>query len=948
MNDFVKGEYNVHVVSGSHWDREWRFTAVQSKLRLADLIDDLLDMLDEFKDYRCFHIDGGAIVLEDYISVRPENAERVRRMVAEGRLVQSNWYTLPETNIIAGEALIRNLLIGRRISDKLGGSMKSGYTATGYGQPSQLPQIYRGFGIGNALFYRGTNKHQTPPVFKWVGRDGSDLMVVRGFDETTRTNWFFYAYYPLALGKKCRDLSYDYKMEDHPVHMADETLYDTAFTMLNETVEFRKDRLDLIENYRNFRETFYPYAIGSILPALDLEDNMYPWPHLPELIAALNEVLDDTHIRQSSMDEMFAAIAAEVAGTDLHVEHGEMRYAGIEPGFNGLLGMTQSSRTRIKILNEECETALITVAEPLAAMAAALGARYPRPHLDEAWRSLLMNHAHDSVCGSAVDRAHDDMLYRFSETKTIADEVAKRSCQSLWKRIDHSGEIFDGGQVVTIFNVLPFARGGVYPLVVDLPVESDKEGFNMGLPSVGSAIRQNFDIVDENGVKVEYELLSCEANSMAIEIDSDANVNFPVERNRLLLRTELPGLGYKSLAIRPRAPEYVKNPVPGKSRGLIAQHGAILENEYLRVSIKPNGTFDLFDKENGRNFEQCHYFDDRGSIGNAHLDGRPVRDCAVTSLGCSSTITMTESNPLRGVFRIDLTMLIPAEGDASDRSAAMLAMPISSWLTLHKGSRRLEIRTRVDNRAKDHRLAVMFPTGMDTDTIAVETPFAVETRNFMWKQTGDNFEPHYAYQPMLGLIDMCDTRSGLAFMNKGLREYAVYDDPRRTVGLTLLRTHRAYMTAATVLTPAEKENYPGVQNPGVQEFEYALCPHSGDWQTGRSLLESQDYRASIRAIQGPAKKADLPATQSLFKIEPEGRVMLSALCQSEDGKSTTLRIWNTLDEPIDAKLGTSLPFRTAQISNLGEDETGAELVMREGRIELKLKAAQIATLKLKT
>jgi alpha-mannosidase len=34
----------VHVISGTHWDREWRFTAEQSLLRLAELVDELLDI----------------------------------------------------------------------------------------------------------------------------------------------------------------------------------------------------------------------------------------------------------------------------------------------------------------------------------------------------------------------------------------------------------------------------------------------------------------------------------------------------------------------------------------------------------------------------------------------------------------------------------------------------------------------------------------------------------------------------------------------------------------------------------------------------------------------------------------------------------------------------------------------------------------------------------------
>jgi hypothetical protein len=57
----AKKKYTVHVLSGTHWDREWRYTAEQSKLRLAVLIDHLLDLLDREPRFRCYHLDGGSV-----------------------------------------------------------------------------------------------------------------------------------------------------------------------------------------------------------------------------------------------------------------------------------------------------------------------------------------------------------------------------------------------------------------------------------------------------------------------------------------------------------------------------------------------------------------------------------------------------------------------------------------------------------------------------------------------------------------------------------------------------------------------------------------------------------------------------------------------------------------------------------------------------------------------
>ncbi|MBN1489582.1 MAG: alpha-mannosidase, partial [Phycisphaerae bacterium] len=135
----AKKRKTVWVISGTHWDREWRYTSDQSLLRLAELVDALLDILEQHPEFTCFHLDGGTIVLDDYLAVRPENEQRLRRLIEAGRIASVVWYTLPEMNIVAPEALIRNLLIGQRMANRFGGAMTSGYTATSYGQISQLP-----------------------------------------------------------------------------------------------------------------------------------------------------------------------------------------------------------------------------------------------------------------------------------------------------------------------------------------------------------------------------------------------------------------------------------------------------------------------------------------------------------------------------------------------------------------------------------------------------------------------------------------------------------------------------------------------------------------------------------------------------------------------------------------------------------------------------------------
>ena len=327
------------------------------------------------------------------------------------------------------------------------------------------------------------------------------------------------------------------------------------------------------------------------------------------------------------------------------------------------------------------------------------------------------------------------------------------------------------------------------------------------------------------------------------------------------------------------------------------------------MRVNGNGTFDLTEKGSQRHFAGLHVFVDSGSLGNAHQDGVPLRDRQVTSVGCAATVTVVESNRLRGVLRIDLVMRVPAGAtmDGKDRLGELMEMPISTWLTLRRGSRRLEVRTRVENRARDHRLRVLLPSGVVSNTVSVESAFAVEERNFLWRRTGDNAEGHYPCQPMQNFIDVSDGSGGLAVLNKGLREYEVMDDAERTIALTLFRGHRGYMIANKALTPEELEQLEGAHSIGTLEYHYALLPHEGDWRAGEVMREAYDFKLPVRCLQGPsheppeAPEAELPPSASLLSID-DPRMMLTALCQSEDGKALTLRLWNASGEEVKANL----------------------------------------------
>lgn len=84
----------MHVISHTHWDREWYLTFQQFRMRLVDLIDHLLEILEKDPEYKYFHLDAQTIVLEDYLQIRPEKRDILARHISSGRILVGPWYQL--------------------------------------------------------------------------------------------------------------------------------------------------------------------------------------------------------------------------------------------------------------------------------------------------------------------------------------------------------------------------------------------------------------------------------------------------------------------------------------------------------------------------------------------------------------------------------------------------------------------------------------------------------------------------------------------------------------------------------------------------------------------------------------------------------------------------------------------------------------------------------------
>src|SRR6056297_1522114 len=232
-----------HVISNTHWDREWRYSFQKNRQRLVMMIDSVLDILDTNPDYKAFHLDSQTIVLQDYLEIKPHNEAKLKKYIREKQLYVGPWYNLPEEFQVGGENLIRNLLIGHKMAKEFGHVMKVGYSPFSWGQISQLPQIYQGFNIPLIMFYRGVNSLDSKQAeFIWEGADGTRALTSR-FSTMPRYNFYFYIYRPVVHNEFPTDIEYDYNRGGTAFHFADKELLEEDYSLLNPVKEYHDENL---------------------------------------------------------------------------------------------------------------------------------------------------------------------------------------------------------------------------------------------------------------------------------------------------------------------------------------------------------------------------------------------------------------------------------------------------------------------------------------------------------------------------------------------------------------------------------------------------------------------------------------------------------------------------------------------------------------------------------
>jgi alpha-mannosidase len=372
------------VVPHTHWDREWYLPYEGFRLRLGTTLDGVLDTLERDDAFLSFTLDGQAIVLEDYLDVRPDNEARLRALLAAGRLEVGPWYVLADELLVGGEALVRNLLLGRRVCRRFGVEpTDAGYAPDSFGHPAQLPQLLAGFGLRTFLFSRGLGD-EPDELFRWRAA-GCEVIASQ-----------FLPHY------------------DNFARLA--------------SVNEAGRRLERIVD--RFGAVLERAGCDTVLLA-NGSDHLPIQPELPEwcseLAARLGAPLQIGRYSdfEPPPDEL-AAFEGELVGGRLQ---------------NVLRGVN-SARLYLKQANERAERCLLGVETAAALRSLRDGSPFPHADLRLAWRDLLRNHPHDSICGCSCDEVHRDMVVRYEQLERTIDAIASEAL----------------GDGTALVNTLPYRR----------------------------------------------------------------------------------------------------------------------------------------------------------------------------------------------------------------------------------------------------------------------------------------------------------------------------------------------------------------------------------------------------------------------------------------------------------------------------------------------------------
>ncbi len=915
----------VFVVPHTHWDREWYQPHELFRWRLVQMIDELIAHMEAHPEYRCFNLDGQSIVIADYLELRSENEARLRALIEAGRILIGPWWVQPDEFLPSGESHIRSFQKGIRFAERLGGSLRIGHCADQFGHIAQMPQIMSQLGMTSACLWRGVPDSVPGWSFWWEAPDGARLPVLY-LRNSYSSGW--------RLPANVDDFIERIRRQER---------------------ERRDDEPALLMNGTDHSRAEFG---------------------VPATIAAAAG--RGYEIRMATLPEYEAAMLD--AGLDEHVHPGELR----SPDRSNVLVGVLSARANIKQRDFQVSSAIERYAEPLELLASLHGGPDAMPALRQAWRLLLENSPHDSICGCSVDQTHREMFPRYDRAEQLARQVARESAAhlvtrlevpeggglALWRPVPHAAATLEchvpgdwesttlrlpSGEEVpcAIGPVIPgetlyheevsprgagrhldFIREGRYDNHAVEEMRWELEGRHLRVETVvGDAI----NVVDD--ATVRHEVREVAANALADT--ADVTVRRSARRTLRALLPASPAIGLDLL-------------VGGQSEAAAADSGVALTddgiaNAFYEVRLRKSG-LEVRDRATGLRLRNVNAFvseGDRGDEYNADILPGAVVQPALREL------LEVRGDGVTATLRYLSVYELPAELHAKRRRRLRKQttfLVADTTVTLWAGLPRVDFRVAVNNQVRDHRLRALFPLPFPVSSAWTENQFHVAERSVEpppWNELSPEMPP--TTFPQKTFVAFEANGLGLAVFNRGLQEGEVVKDHRgrQAYALTLLRCvgwlsrpDLASRRGGAGPTIATEDS----QMQGEHLFEYALTTYAGTWRDAGIQPMAHSFAHPPMAWITNEHEGSHRGALELARISPAS-VIPSALHRSDADGQPIIRLYSAANADVEAVVAVPAAPGPAGLADLLERPVTA-LEQTDGEWRFALPPWRIASLRL--
>ena len=604
--------------------------------------------------------------------------------------------------------------------------------------------------------------------------------------------------------------------------------------------------------------------------------------NLSEAIRVANELFPDVTFIHSSFDDYVQAVESALP-EQLSTVTGELTSQETDGWYT--LANTSSSRIYLKQAFQENSNLLEQVVEPLTIIT---GGHHHKDQLTYAWKTLLQNAPHDSICGCSVDDVHREMEVRFAKVNQVGNFV-KTNLLNEWKgklatqkaQSEHLFTVINTGLHDKVDTVSTIVDVAVCPFKELHPTEGFKKMAALTLP--------DYHVEDLDGHLVEAEIEDLGA-SFGYTLPKDKFRQPYIARQvRVTVPVHLAALSWTTFQLlEGKAPHH---------DGLF-QNG-VIDTPFVTLSIDEGLT--LYDKTTNEAYEDFLRFEDRGDIGNEYIYFQPKGTEPIYADLTAYEVLENNARYAKILLKHDLTIPVSADEqlDAEQRgiiefmrrdagrSEELTTIPLETEMIIFVDDPQIRFKTRFTNTAKDHRIRLLVKTHNTRPSNDSESIYEVVTRPNKPAASWKNPENPQHQQAFVSLYD--DVK-GVTVANKGLNEYEILGDD--TIAVTLLRASGELGDWGYFPTPE-------AQCLRAFEVEYAVECHQAQGRFS-AFRRAKAFQVPFTDLQVAKQEGSVAATGSLFNHPALNlpQVCPTAFKVAENEEGYILRYYNMSQENV--------------------------------------------------